>query len=137
MATPPKRFCGNAESFYGYDVKDVVKVGGPSGGRGPKGDRGPVGPAGQKGDQGEQGIQGEQGEQGIQGPPGADGDKEYRHVQGSPSAIWVIDHPLVKYPSVTVVDSGGSVVFGSVTYNSDSQITLSFGAAFSGEAFLN
>jgi len=37
---------------------------------------------------------------------------------------------------VTVVDSAATVVIGDVTYNSDTSVTVSFAAPFSGYAYL-
>lgn len=65
------------------------------------------------------------------------GDKFFEFAQLSPSARWEINHPLVKYPSVTVVDSGGSVVIGEVEYIDDANIVITFQAAFAGKAYLN
>ena len=61
-----------------------------------------------------------------------------RHVfeQGQAAATWVITHTLGGKPSVTIVDSADTHVFGEVTYNSNSQITVTFSAAFSGKAYL-
>ena len=59
------------------------------------------------------------------------------HDQGSAQTEWVIDHNLHTFPSVTVVDSAGTVVIGEILYNSDIRITLTFSAAFSGKAYLN
>lgn len=56
--------------------------------------------------------------------------------QGSPSTVWNITHALGGRPSVTVVDSSGTVVIGEVVYNSNSSITINFTAAFSGSAYL-
>jgi len=61
----------------------------------------------------------------------------YRHEQLQPSEVWVINHNLNCYPSVTVVDSAGTVVIGDVTYNSENQITITFRGAFAGYAYLN
>jgi hypothetical protein len=66
----------------------------------------------------------------------------YTHNQGSVSNTWVIVHDLGRFPSVTVVDSGGTVVTGNIVYDSNNQITLTFFAngslvAFSGKAYLN
>jgi hypothetical protein len=61
----------------------------------------------------------------------------YLHNQSTPSNIWNIEHNLDKYPSVTVVDSGGSVVEGEVDYIDRNNITLTFSGAFSGRAYLN
>lgn len=56
--------------------------------------------------------------------------------QDSPSAAWAIEHPLGGRPSITVVDSSGTVVIGEVTYISDTQIMVEFTAPFSGFAYL-
>jgi hypothetical protein len=60
----------------------------------------------------------------------------YIHTQGSASSSWTITHTLGGRPSVTVVDSTGTTVVGDVQYNSDTQVTLTFSAAFSGSAYL-
>lgn len=83
------------------------------------------------------GQQGPQGPGGPQGPAGSGGDLSYSHTQGVASDTWVINHNLNKYPSVVVVDSGGSEVIGNVDYTSLNIVTLSFSASFSGSAHLN
>ncbi len=85
------------------------------------------------------GYQGPQGPQGAPGVPGLNGtsDKSYHHIQGLPSATWVITHNLDKYPSILIIDSGGSEVVGAITYNTTNQLTLSFSGGFSGDAYLN
>ncbi len=62
--------------------------------------------------------------------------RRYVHTQGSASTTWVITHSLGGYPSVTIVDSAKTHVFGEVQYDSTTQITVSFSAAFSGYAYL-
>ncbi len=62
--------------------------------------------------------------------------QRHTHVQGSAATTWVITHALAGKPSVTIVDSADTHVFGEVTYNSNSQITVTFSAAFSGKAYL-
>jgi hypothetical protein len=62
--------------------------------------------------------------------------RRYVHTQGSPATTWVITHSLGGKPSVTVVDSADTMVIGEVTYNSNSQVTVEFTAAFSGYAYL-
>jgi hypothetical protein len=57
--------------------------------------------------------------------------------QNNPSATWTITHNLGRRPSVTVVDSAGTVVIGEVTYTSDNALTIQFSAGFSGQAYLN
>lgn len=82
------------------------------------------------------GPRGPAGATGPAGPAGASA-AGYRHVQNSPSTTWVITHNLGKYPVVAVVDSAGDNVIGSITWNSNNQITLTFSAAFAGEAYLS
>lgn len=63
-------------------------------------------------------------------------NERYIYTQGSPSATWTISHELGGRPSVTVVDTAGTVVIGEVTYNSNTQVTVNFTSAFSGFAYL-
>lgn len=64
-------------------------------------------------------------------------DKNIYYVQTEASDTWVITHNLNKYPSVSVIDSAGNEVTGSVTYDSENQITIRFNGAFKGSATLN
>jgi len=64
-------------------------------------------------------------------------DKNFIHTQSASSSSWVVTHNLNKYPSVTVVDSAGTVVIGAVDYNSLNQATLTFNAPFGGKAYFN
>lgn len=64
-------------------------------------------------------------------------DKHHAHVQNTPASAWVIVHGLGKHPAVSVVDSAGTVVNGSVRYDSLDQVTVTFSSAFSGQAFCN
>lgn len=59
------------------------------------------------------------------------------HTQQVASDIWEINHPLNKYPSVTIVDTSGNLVVGSVHYISTSKIIVRFSAPFAGVAYLN
>lgn len=61
----------------------------------------------------------------------------FRHVQQTASDRWVIEHPLKKKPSVSIVDSSGCLVVGNVEYISDDELVISFKAKFAGEAYLN
>jgi hypothetical protein len=66
----------------------------------------------------------------------------FTFTQSSVASTWTINHNLGKFPSVTVVDSGESVVKGVVVYNTLNQITITFfgggsALAFSGKAYLN
>lgn len=64
-------------------------------------------------------------------------DKEFIFTQASSSKQWEIEHNLGKYPSVSVVDSGGNEVVGDVTYLTKNKLTVLFTAPFSGKAYLN
>ena len=68
---------------------------------------------------------------------GVPGFATYTHTQLAPSDTWVIPHALHCFPSVTVVDSGESVVIPSVHYDSEDVLTVIFGSPTSGKAYLN
>jgi hypothetical protein len=57
-------------------------------------------------------------------------------IQQSAAVTWVITHALGGKPQVTIVDSADTHVFGEVQYNSNTQVTVTFSAAFSGKAYL-
>lgn len=65
------------------------------------------------------------------------GDKNFIHTQGVPSATWVIQHNLGKYPSVTVIDTAGTEVEGEVRHVDVNNLVLEFSAGFAGTATLN
>lgn len=64
-------------------------------------------------------------------------DKNFIYTKDTPDTIWDITHNLDKYPSVTIVDSAGSVVMGDITYVSKNNLKVTFSAAFGGTAYLN
>ena len=66
-----------------------------------------------------------------------DVDKRFVYNQNTASLSWSIQHDLNKFPSVTVVDSAGTVVIGEINYIDANNLTLTFSAAFSGVAYLN
>lgn len=59
------------------------------------------------------------------------------HDQIASDSRWVVEHDLDKYPSVTIVDTAGTVIVGQINYISKSEIELIFTSAFSGKAYLN
>ena len=61
----------------------------------------------------------------------------YTHIQYTASDTWTIVHHLDKHPSITVVDSAGTVVVGDYRYPDDNTVVCSFRMPFSGKAFLN
>lgn len=64
-------------------------------------------------------------------------DKNFIYTKGTPDKVWDITHNLGKYPSVTIVDSAGSVVVGDITYTSKNNLKVTFSASFGGTAYLN
>lgn len=82
---------------------------------------------------------------GPQGPSGLSGVQEedvaelvsYRHQQGAVSDQWLINHNLNFYPNVTIYDSGGSMVEGTVTHANAVSLTISFSDSISGVAYLS
>jgi hypothetical protein len=103
--------------------------------QGPKGDTGNTGAIGSTGSQGPQGPQGETGPQGPQGTGAS--HTTYTHNQNTSSATWTITHNLNCFPSVMVVDSAGSVVYGNIEYLDANSLRLTFVASFGGKAYLN
>jgi hypothetical protein len=58
------------------------------------------------------------------------------HTQGTASTTWTVNHTLGGYPSVMIVDSAKTVVYGEINYVSTSQVVVNFSVAFSGFAYL-
>jgi|688.fasta_scaffold34164_11 hypothetical protein len=72
----------------------------------------------------------------VRANSGSANTRRHEHAQGTASATWTITHTLGGKPSVTIVDSADTHVFGEVQYNSNTQITVMFSSAFSGKAYL-
>lgn len=64
-------------------------------------------------------------------------DVRYVHTQNSAASVWYINHDLGKFPSVSVADSSGELVMGSIMYNNSNSLEVHFESAFSGKAYLN
>ena len=64
-------------------------------------------------------------------------DAHHVHTQGVPASTWVIEHNLGKVPAITVIDSAGDEVRGSIRHDSANQATLTFAVPFSGVAYCN
>ena len=58
-------------------------------------------------------------------------------TQNVPSTTWNITHNLGKFPSITVIDTGNTVVVGEYNYTSNTNVILTFSAGFAGKAYLN
>lgn len=61
----------------------------------------------------------------------------FSYEQMIPSTEWHVEHNLKGYPSVTVVDSAGSVVYGEVYYIDENNLKVIFNVSFSGQVYLN
>lgn len=71
-------------------------------------------------------------------PPGVGEDLNYTYSQDIAATTWgPITHALGKFPSVTVIDSSGNVVYGDILHIDTNTLSISFTAAFSGKAYLN
>ena len=64
-------------------------------------------------------------------------DKNFVYTQAVSSDVWEIQHNLDKYPSITIVDSGNSVVIGEIVYIDKNNVRITFTSAFSGKAYFN
>lgn len=64
-------------------------------------------------------------------------DDTFVYEQGIASDVWVITHNLNKYPSITLVDSAGTVFKAKEEYNSANQVTIYLNGATTGKAYLN
>lgn len=65
------------------------------------------------------------------------GGSTYEFLQASAEAVWTIDHPLHKFPSVFCLDSAGEQIDGEITYPSQDRVVVTFGSATGGRAYLN
>jgi len=68
---------------------------------------------------------------------GSSGDKTYTYEQAVASAVWNVTHNLSKFPSVSVVDTGGTLVEGEIQYVDENSAIIIFSSSFTGKAFFN
>ena len=124
----------------GYPEIDISLLPGVPGQRGPTGPTGPTGAAST--------VTGPTGPTGATGPTGPTGDLNavyeaipdlvsYTHTQASVSSTWTITHNLNFRPNVTVFDSANTMVEGSITHISNTQLSVTFSAGISGTAYLS
>ena len=71
------------------------------------------------------------------GPKGDSGTGAFVYEQTNPASVWNIAHNLGFFPGVTVVDSGGTDVVGSVTYIDEDNLYVTFNSPFGGTAYLS
>jgi len=82
---------------------------------------------------------------GPQGPGGVDGVQaddivglvSKTHTQNAALTTWTVSHNLNFYPNVTVINTAGDQVEGSVTHIDETQLTISFSIATAGKAHLS
>ena len=65
------------------------------------------------------------------------GTPTFEFDQGAAATTWDITHNLGKFPSITVIDTGNTVVTGEYNYVTNNRVILTFSAAFAGKAYLN
>jgi len=69
------------------------------------------------------------------------GSSTFVFDQVVPKMVWgtngIVTHNLGKFPSITVIDTGGTVVTGEYTYIDTNNVILNFTAPFAGKAYLN
>jgi hypothetical protein len=93
------------------------------------------GTKGPKGDKGDQGLKGEKGDAGINGNDAL--PKTIIYDQQLPLDVWLINHSLKSYPSVTIVDNDGVAILGWIVYLDSNNIQITFNGAISGKVYLN
>jgi hypothetical protein len=62
---------------------------------------------------------------------------QYVYTQSVSASTWTISHNLGFFPSVSVVDNGGNLVIGDVSYITENQVSISFSASFGGKAYFS
>lgn len=60
----------------------------------------------------------------------------YRHIQSVPASVWTINHGLGRRSIPSCYDSAGDVIWGAIRFLDDNTTTVTYGAQFSGEAFV-
>lgn len=58
----------------------------------------------------------------------------YVHQQSSPATTWTVNHNLARRPTVSILSNGGVEVEAAVSHITLNQLTISFAAAFAGQA---
>jgi hypothetical protein len=73
----------------------------------------------------------------TQGTTALNASQDVVFTQQTPASIWTIEHNLGRYPTVLVIDSGGSQVIGDYSYPDLNTVVLTFSAPFAGQAYLS
>lgn len=120
QTTPPQ----TVDPDIDWQEIDISLLPGVPGQRGATGPAGPVGPVGNTG------------ATGATGPAGPS-SMSYVHTQNTVSSTWNITHNLGIYPNVTTTDVTGFVIEGETTYPTLNTVTVTFGIATTGFAYLS
>lgn len=143
------------EASPNYKIEaEIIRTGAP----GPKGDPGEPGPTGAIGPTGPQGETGPQGQTGnsayqdavaagfvgtlqewlnsLQGEKGDPGVPMWHtHSQIAPATEWIVNHNLGKMPSVTIVDTADTVIYGDITYIDLNTLKIEINYSISGKVY--
>lgn len=68
---------------------------------------------------------------------GSGASTTFTWTQSIPLSVWTIPHNLDKFPSASIVDNLGNLVYSDVIYVDRNIIQVIHGAPFSGCAYLN
>lgn len=72
----------------------------------------------------------------LQGTGGGQ-EANFVYTQIAANSVWLVNHNLNKYPSVSVVDSNNQIVYGDIDYQDANNLIISFTSAFGGKVYLN
>ena len=145
-----------ASPSYKLEV-EIIRTGapGPKGDPGEPGPQGPIGLTGATGPAGSNGIsayeeavaqgfigteedwilslKGDKGEKGDKGDAGV--PQWYTHSQIAPSDSWTVVHNLGKMPSVTIVDTAETVIYGDILFIDLNTIRIDLNYSISGKVY--
>ena len=65
------------------------------------------------------------------------GTATYVHDQPVASSTWVINHNLLYFPNVSLVDSTGREIYGEVNWATVNQVIVTLTPAVAGKAYLS
>lgn len=64
------------------------------------------------------------------------GEIYYVHAQNYPDVTWVINHNLMRFPGVTIIDGSKNEVVGDIAYINQNSLTVTFSSEQTGTAYL-
>lgn len=60
----------------------------------------------------------------------------FRWVQDTAQSVWTIDHGLSSKPAVITLNTADEIILGTVEYQGDNALTITFGTPVAGVAYL-